>query len=324
MLQVIQKKFARFFVRRARFVMSMDRAREIEHRFRGREEYRRLQLADHVVVSYPKGGRTWLRTMISRYYQLVYDLPESAFLNFDNLHRRDARVPRVFFTHDSYVRKFTGNIDSKRDFYDKNVLMLMRNPRDVAVSQFFQWRYRMRPRKVALNHYPDRSQDLQIFDFVLNEDVGLPAIITWMNSWYVARPELERHFIVRYEDLRARPEETFGPVMGFLGEAVRPEWVADAVNYGSIDNMRSMERRNYFWASGSRLAPRDKANPDSYKVRRAKVGGYRDYFDDEQLAVLDSMVRERLDPEIGYHEKDETAAPETSGETAAQQVVAKL
>ena len=112
MLQVIQKKFARFFVRRARFVMSMDRAREIEHRFRGREEYRRLQLADHVVVSYPKGGRTWLRTMISRYYQLVYDLPESAFLNFDNLHRRDARVPRVFFTHDSYVRKFTGNIDS--------------------------------------------------------------------------------------------------------------------------------------------------------------------------------------------------------------------
>ncbi len=299
-MQVIQKKFVRFFVRRARLVMPMDRARVIEQRFRGREELRRLQLADHVVVSYPKSGRTWLRTMISRYYQLAYGLSDSAFLNFDNLHRQNSDVPRVFFTHDNYLRRFTGHLDSKRDYYDQNVLRLIRRPQDVAVSQFFQWMYRMRPRKIALNHYPERDENLPIFDFVMNVNVGLPAIIEWMNGWEADRSRLEREHVVRYEDLRFRPAETLAPLMAFLGELVKDEWVDDAVHYGSIDNMRSMETRNHFWASGSRLAPRDKSNPNSYKVRRAKVGGYRDYFDDEQLTLIDDMVRDRLDPGIGY------------------------
>jgi len=299
-MQVIRKKFVRFFVRRSRWVMPMEKAREVEYRFRGQEELRRLQLADHVVVSYPKSGRTWLRTMISRYYQRAYDLPESAFLNFDNLHRRNPEVPRVFFTHDSYVRRFTGHMDSKIDYADKNLVWLIRRPQDVAVSQFFQWKYRMRPRKVALNYYPPRDSELSIYDFVLDRNVGLPAIIEWMNGWQADWSSIRHGHVVRYEDLRADPEPHLAEVVRALGEAAKPEWVEDAVRYGSVENMRSMELRNHFWASGSRLAPRDKSKPESYKVRRAKVGGYRDYFDDEQLAVLDGMVRERLDPSLGY------------------------
>ena len=48
------------------------------------------------------------------------------------------------------------------------------------------------------------------------------------------------------------------------------------------------------------MTPRDSANPDSYKVRRAKVGGYRDYFDDEQVARIDELVRSKLSPLYGY------------------------
>lgn len=307
-MQVLRKKFVRFFVRRSRWVMPMDRAREIEYRFRGQEELRRLEQADHVVVSYPKSGRTWLRTMISRYYQLAYELPESAFLNFDNLSRRNPAVPKVFFTHDTYVRHFTGHLDSKSDYAGKNLLWMIRRPQDVAVSQFFQWKYRMRPRKMALNHYPARDSEIPIFDFVRDPNVGLPAIIDWMNAWQAATPTLERGHVVRYEDLRAEPQKHFAEVIAFLGETAKPEWVEEAVRYGSVDNMRSMETRNHFWASGSRLAPRDKRQPESYKVRRAKVGGYRDYFEDDQIAILDAMVRERLNRALGYAE-DETTTP---------------
>ena len=48
------------------------------------------------------------------------------------------------------------------------------------------------------------------------------------------------------------------------------------------------------------MKPGDKANPDSFKVRRAKVGGWRDYFDDQQAARLDAMTEERLLPGFGY------------------------
>ena len=38
-----------------------------------------------------------------------------------------------------------GHFDSKIDFYGKKVLMLVRDPRDVAVSQFFHWRFERNP-----------------------------------------------------------------------------------------------------------------------------------------------------------------------------------
>ena len=35
-------------------------------------------------------------------------------------------------------------------------------------------------------------------------------------------------------------------------------------------------------------------------MRRAKVGGYRDYFTAEQAAELEQLVAERLSPAFGY------------------------
>ncbi|MEA2080777.1 MAG: hypothetical protein U9P00_13170 [Pseudomonadota bacterium] len=46
--------------------------------------------------------------------------------------------------------------------------MLVRDPRDVAVSQFFQWKYRMRSHKILLNQYPAHGEDVTTFDFVTN------------------------------------------------------------------------------------------------------------------------------------------------------------
>ena len=51
----------------------------------------------------------------------------------------NAIIPRIRFTHDRYISDYTGNRDSKRDFYRKKVILLVRDPRDVAVSNYFQW-----------------------------------------------------------------------------------------------------------------------------------------------------------------------------------------
>ena len=41
-------------------------------------------------------------------------------------------------------------------------------------------------------------------------------------------------------------------------------------------------------------------DPNTFKVRKAKVGGYRDYFDDEQVAELNALVDANLLPVFGY------------------------
>ena len=70
------------------------------------------------------------------------------------------------------------------------------------------------------------------------------------------------------------------------------------MSFGSFDNLRALESKGFFRQGGLRL--RNPDDPESFKVRRAKVGGYRDYFTAEQAAELERLVAERLSPAFGY------------------------
>jgi hypothetical protein len=320
-MHLVIKRLTRWLVRGVSLFLPEPKAQALERWRRGREEFRKLGLTGHVVVSYGKSGRTWLRVMLSRYYQLAYGLPDRLLLGFDNYHRKNSRVPRIFFTHDNYLRGYTGNRDSKRDFYDKKVVLLVRRPQDVAVSQYFQWQYRMRPRKKTMNRYPPHGAEVSLFDFVMDPDAGLPRIIEYLNLWASELPRINDLLVVRYEDMRAEPVKVFGGIVEFLGEQpVNPAHVEAAVEFASVDNLRQLERQKFFRRSGSRMTPRDRSNPHSYKVRRAKVGGYRDYFEPEQIAQIDALVSARLSPVFGYGEaasEPQTNQPASSAAGAA-------
>src|SRR5262249_10536216 len=120
------------------------RRRRLERWLRGRREVSRLRRADALVASYGKSGGPGLRGRLSGFYQRLSGLSARTLLGFDNRHRRDRRVPRIFFTHDNYIADYTGHRDSKVDFYAKRVILLVRGPQDTAVSQYFQWKHRMR------------------------------------------------------------------------------------------------------------------------------------------------------------------------------------
>ena len=157
----VSKKMVRTGARHLPF-LGKDRNRQLERWLRGREDWRKLRLADAVAVSFGKSGRTWLRVLLSRVYQLQHGLGERAVIGFDNLHYQTGAVPKIMFTHDNYVKDYTGHRETKEDFYDKKVIFLARDPRDVAVSQYFQWKYRMKPNKKDINAYP--TADLEPFE----------------------------------------------------------------------------------------------------------------------------------------------------------------
>lgn len=281
------------------FWLPATRRKAIERWLRGREEFKKLQRSDWVLMSWGKSGRTWLRVMLSRAYQLKGNLEASELLDFDNLKAHDPQLPAVFFTHNNYLRDYTGNAQSKQHFQGKRIVLLVRDPRDVAVSQFFQWQFRMRPNKKFINDYPPHGADIDVWDFVLDKDAGLPRIVEYFNGWAQAIPELRDVLVVRYEDMRKDPGAVLADILAFTGTAVTAEQVQEAVDFAAYDNMKKMEQDKFFKGSGARVKPGDKDNPQSFKVRKAKVGGYRDYFTDEQCAQLDQMVAE-LDPIFGY------------------------
>jgi len=294
-------KMLRVLARRLLFFLPAERRHQIERRLRGREELRRLQSADCVFVSFGKSGRTWVRVLLSRYYALRYGLKGDPLLGFDNLHRVNPKIPRIFFSHDNYLADFTGNRDSKEDFYCKKVVLLVRTPQDVAVSQYFQWKFRMKEHKKKLNGYPS-NPDLSIYDFVMSKDFGLRRIVEFMNGWADAAGDIERFHLVRYEDLRAAPEATFSELMRFIDGDFDTEDVEAAVEYASVENMRRLEATRSF--GSGRMRAGDEKNPDSFKVRRAKVGGYRDYFEEDETKRIDELVCSELSSSFRYEPSD--------------------
>jgi len=281
------------------FWLPPQRRKSMERWLRGHEEYRRLQRADWVFVSWGKSGRTWLRVMLSRAYQLKAGLSEDKLLEFDNFRKLNKSLPAVFFTHNNYLGDYTGVFEPQAQFKGKRIVLLVRDPLDVAVSQYFQWKFRMRPNKKFINAYPPHGADIDIWEFVISKEYGVPRIVDFLNGWARAIPALRDVLIVRYEDVRADPARELAKILDFTGTPVTANEVKAAVEFASYDNMKQMEQTKFFRSGGTRVKPGDKNNPQSFKVRKGKVGGYRDYFTDEQCDKLEQLAV-GLDPMFDY------------------------
>src|SRR5947208_10336457 len=55
--------------------------------------------ADAVVVSFPKSGRTFVRAMLGRLFQLKFGIDERRLLDFPSLKHAAQGVPRLLFVH---------------------------------------------------------------------------------------------------------------------------------------------------------------------------------------------------------------------------------
>jgi hypothetical protein len=281
-------------------VLPRDTGIRFERWFRGYEEKKKLDAADSAIVSFGKSGHTWVRVLLWRYFARKNGYATDSISGFNEFRDRHPNVPVLFFTHDNYLKDWFGH-DGKAEIYGKlPVVLLVRDPRDTAVSQFFQWKHRMEPRKKVINDYP-LPDDTTVQDFIAGDKAGVPKIIEFMNAWAAAAPKIQKLLVVRYEDLRADTATQLRRIVEFLGEQPTDADLADAVGFASIDNMRRMETENANKSGGQRsMKPGNADDPSSFKVRRGKVGGWRDYVTEEQAQALDRMVRETLDPVYGY------------------------
>jgi hypothetical protein len=283
----------------ASVMLPRDRGIRFERWFRGYEEKKKLDAADCVIASFGKSGRTWLRVLLWRYFAVEHGFASDSISGFDEFRQRHSGVPVLFFTHDNYLKDYLGH-DRKAEIYqDIPVVLLVRDPRDTAVSQFFQWKHRMVPRKKVINGYP--LQDTSVQEFIASEAAGITKIIQFMNDWASAAPQMPRLLVVRYEDLRADTKGQLRRILEFLGQQPADADIEDAVSFASIDNMRRMELENAQKAGAQpSMKPGNADDPSSFKVRRGKVGGWTDYVSEEQAAALNILVREKLDRVYGY------------------------
>jgi hypothetical protein len=282
-------------VKRLRKSISKRVSRESSIRFRLlRESYApRSWYAERsatvVILSYPKCGRTWLRMMLGRTLALHFELGSVNYLADDLLAGTEAQTLRIRVSHDDNPQwKEPAKLRRRKSRYRRQrVVFLVRDPRDVVVSMYFQRTQR------------ERVDVGTMADFIEARVGSLNTILEYYNIWASRRSQPRDFLLIRYEDLQQGPTVEMRRLLDFVGlHDVSDAHIAEAVEFSSFDNMRAMEMQGEL--RSGRLRPRDRSDTESFKTRRGVIGGYVDYLEPAQIESIERRIAGQLDPFFGY------------------------
>ena len=243
------------------------------------------------ILSHPKAGRTWLRLLLSLYFQLHFDLviPRKKWLEVQQLPDLDKRVPHVHFTHDrnSHLKPLEATRD-KSIYTDNKVIYLVRDPRDVIVSNYFQ----QNRREPILRDAPAFLGTIK--EFIRDPQWGITHDIGLMNIWAENRQIPCDFFLLRYENLT----DVICQTLQFIGISMINDHALKVAVLGcSFANMHKMETLD--WLDSGRLRSTDPNDPESFKTRRGIMGGHVDYLDNNDIDYV-NLEMEKLNPYYGY------------------------
>src|SRR5271170_6587185 len=159
---------------------------------------------DTFLVSYPKSGNTWVRFLLAN---LIYPNQTVGFANINRLlpapgvsskrFLRNLPRPRILKSHEPFDVRF------------RKVIYLVRDPRDVAVSEYH---FDLKKRYIAAG----MTLDEFIKRFVAGETSSYGSWWEHAASWIAARHANPSFLLVRYEDLLSDPIGETGKIAEFL------------------------------------------------------------------------------------------------------------
>jgi len=213
---------------------------------------------DTFLVSYPKSGNTWVRFLLAN---LMYPNEIVGFANINRLlpapgvlskrFLRNLPRPRILKSHEPFDVRF------------RKVIYLVRDPRDVAVSEYhFDLKKRYIEPHVSLEQFVKR--------FIAGETSSYGSWWEHVASWTAARHGNPAFLLVRYEDLLAESIGETAKIADFLGIPADPERLRTAVERSSADRMRKLEKQQVDQWTGTK-----NTRKEIPFVRAAKSGGWK-------------------------------------------------
>jgi Sulfotransferase domain len=257
---------------------------------------RALSGGETIILSIPKSGRTWVRTFLCAYlckrHGLEFTLQPGRY--------NKPGFPKVVFSHDLFEHRTKGDLWDRirgkyliprRELRRARIVLLLRDPRDCFVSLYMQITRRDPSADAAL-------KNKTVSDLLRNKRFGIRSMVRTMNAWLDEFSGRDDLILVRYESLRASPADHFRDLLAVLGETEPDTSIfQQALDFSQFENMQKLEAAGVF--DSNILLPGDVRDPESFKVRRGKVGGHREYLSpQDQAYAADALLK--LDPRLGY------------------------
>jgi hypothetical protein len=232
-------------------------------------QHRGASIEDVFLASYPRSGSTWLRFMLLEIltgYSSTFTSVNQLLPAVGEHHNAVPLLPqagRLIKTHEAYRREY------------KKAVYLLRDPRDVALSEYAY--------EGGLGRY-DKGFDHFLQSFVRGRVNGYGSWQHHVNSWLDAESAGQVNLlVVRFEDLRRNPEETMSTIFDFAGVKVSRQSIRIAVENNTLEQMKKKEDS----------APQ-MAKAGARFVRSGAVAGWIGRLTEPQLELLERMTRDAL------------------------------
>lgn len=216
---------------------------------------------DVYLTSYPKSGNTWVRFLVG---YLIYKDALEGFYNIEE------KMPDIYINKEHKLLKLPKpRVLKSHEYFEpryRRVVYIVRDPRDVLVSYyFFHKKVGFIDKNYPISEYFER--------FIAGK---LDCYGSWkenVGSWMGARGNSDNFLLVRYEDLLLDTESKLIQIANFIGISTCQKLISSAVEFGSFDNMKKLEREQ----SGSWLPIKNTTKTASF-VRSAKPGNWTSFL----------------------------------------------
>lgn len=243
------------------------------------------QLSKKVLVNgSPKTGTTWM-------YKLIVSVPGYQHVgNFNGDINRYWQVQPgdVVHGHDPYTEELWHILSAQ----EIKVILMVRDPRDQAVSRMFHIRR-------DTNHRWQRSMQAMGDDEALMVCIegmdGVPGVATMLNLTRSWLKQGDKALCVKYEDMILNTAGQFQHVLQYLGITARPDLIRAAVERNRFERL-SVGRK--IWKPARKPGQHDQVS----HFRKGIVGDWKNYFKAAHNERFKEIAGQTL-IELGY-EKD--------------------
>jgi hypothetical protein len=169
---------------------------------------------------------------------------------------------------------------------EDRIVFLYRDPRDTVVSYFYETTIRQKPnwhRSVKF-WLQGRNAPQEINQLVKSGRFGIEKVIVFN----LLCAEHLRALPVAYEALREDTIGSLAEILRYIDRPVPEHRIRQTVENNTFAKMRNREANNEYGNRG--LQARDPSNPNTYKVRRGKIGGWRDELDLQTQGFVNEML----------------------------------
>jgi len=232
---------------------------------------------DFYMISYPKCGRTWLRSILGNYFRNIFNVIGENIFDYDieKLNSLNSNIPFIKSDHvNSSWKKHYSQIKFPIKYIIKPKIIILRDPRDTIVSLYYHRFYR------------NKDYFKNISEFIREENGGIETLLNFQEELMRING---KKIIISYESLRNNSLETVSNLLNFLKIKTDKNILIKSIELNEFDKQKKKQLVNKY--KMDKVIGSNDPNPNSQKVRKGLIGGYVNELNSKDIEYINMKLK---------------------------------